>query len=47
MNHLRRVLLQRLKELEQLLLTTESIYEKHMIELEIKQVNKAIEETTQ
>ena len=42
MDHLRRVLLERLKELEQLLVTSESIHEKHMIELEIKQVNKSL-----
>ena len=42
MDHLRRVLLERLKELEQLLVTSESIHEKHMIELELEQVNKAL-----
>jgi len=47
MNHLRTVLLERHAELKRLSRTSESIYEKHLIDLEIKQVKTALKETTQ
>ena len=42
MNHLRTVLLKRHAELKRLSRASESMYEKHLIDLEIKQVKIAL-----